>query len=127
MRLHPLRRPAPRAFFLIDLIMAVAMASALIISFSVAIGSLRHAQRRMADQRAAVRRLDQALLVLQSGGNADPQLQIERLADGPADCVWVRVSFPPPATQPGCDCGARGIAALPQNKFFSRASGFLRE
>ena len=69
---HPPARRAARAFLMMDLLMALAIATAVIVALAVATGSLHRAERRMADSRAANRRLEQGLLTLQSGGTADP-------------------------------------------------------
>jgi hypothetical protein len=94
MRRTSRRRPgrAAPAFLMVDLLMAVAIAGALILSLGVAVGTFRRAERRMTDTRAANRRLEQALLTLQAGGTADPELQIERLTNGPGNRVWVRLA-----------------------------------
>jgi hypothetical protein len=86
------RRAAP-AFMLMDLMMALAIGGATILSLAVAVGSFRRAERRMADSRAADRRLEQALLTLQTGGTLDPELRMERLGEGPAHRVWIRLSL----------------------------------
>jgi len=47
----------------------------------------------MADSRAGTRRLETALVALQTGGIADPDIKMERLPGGIADRVWVRLSM----------------------------------
>jgi hypothetical protein len=93
MNYRSLHRSVPRAFLLMDLLMAVTIAAAVLLSLSVAVGTLHRAQRQMAQQRADARRLELALFTLQSGGKADPDFQMERLADAPANHVWVRLSL----------------------------------
>jgi hypothetical protein len=80
-----------------DLMMALAIATAVLLSLSVAMGAFRRAERGMADARADYRRLEQGLLTLQTGGTLAPDLRSERLGDGPANHVWVRLSLRPSA------------------------------
>ena len=89
----PRRRPA-RAFMFMDLMLALAITTAVLLSLSEAMGAFRRAERGMADARADSRRLEQGLLTLQTGGAPDPELRAERLGDGPANRVWVRLSLP---------------------------------
>ena len=92
--LPPFRlRRSPRAYMMIELILAMLIAAALLMSLVAAVGKLHRAERQMADSRAATRRLEAALVALQAGGTADPDLQIERLPGGTADRVWVRLSM----------------------------------
>jgi hypothetical protein len=80
-----------------DLLLAVTIAAAILLSLSLAVGTLHRAQQQMAQQRADARRLESALFTLQSGGKAAPEFQIERLADAPANRAWVRLSLRQPA------------------------------
>jgi hypothetical protein len=82
-----------RAFMLLDMVLAVGIATVLLISLSVAVGTHRRAERRMAEARAVNRQLEAGLLALQSGGKADPDLRVERLGNGPDNRVWVRVAL----------------------------------
>jgi hypothetical protein len=87
---------------MIELLVALLIAMALLISLIVAVGKLHRAERQMADSRAATRRLEAAFVTLQSGGTADPDLLMERLPGGSADRAWVRLSMrlnEPTATQ----------------------------
>jgi hypothetical protein len=86
-------RRAGRGFLMVDLLIAVAIGGAVLISLGLAVGTLQRGERRMADSRADSRRLEESLLTLQAGGNADPALKIERLGEGPEKRVWVRVSL----------------------------------
>ena len=86
------RRPA-RAFMFVDLMLALTISAAVLLSLSVAVGNFRRAERGMADTRADYRRLEQGLLTLQTGGTLDADLRMERVGDGPANHVWVRVSL----------------------------------
>jgi type II secretory pathway pseudopilin PulG len=98
-----------RGFMLLDMMLAMGIATAVLLSLSVAVGTFRRAERRMADARALDRRLETALLTLQSGGKADPDLLIERLGEGPDHRAWVRVSLrsaaPPAAPPTGPEAG----------------------
>jgi hypothetical protein len=82
-----------RGFLLVDLVVAITIAGAVIASLAVAVGTLRRAERRMDGARADCRRLEESLLALQSGGKAEGDLQVERLGEGPAHRVWVRLSL----------------------------------
>jgi hypothetical protein len=86
-----------------ELILAMLIATALLMSLVIAIGKLHGAELQLADSRAAARRLESALVALQSGGAADPDLQIERLPGAVAGHAWVRLSLPPraPGSAPG--------------------------
>jgi hypothetical protein len=114
-----IRRPrhfAPRAFLMVDLLMAVSIAAAVLLALSVAVGTLHRAQRQMYQQRADARRLEAALFTLQSGGKADPQLQLERLAAAaPPNRVWVRLSLPQP-TPNGNAARASLVGLVPADK-----------
>jgi len=85
---------------LMDIMVALFIAAALLMSLAAAVGKLHRSQRQMADSRAATRRLEQALIALQAGAAPDPQLQIERLPDNLPGRVWVRLSLP---ALPGID------------------------
>jgi hypothetical protein len=111
------QRTTRRAFLLLDLLTAVAIAGAVLLSLSVAVGTLYRAQQKMARQRGDARLLDAALLTLQTGGKADAQLQIERLASPPPppDRAWVRISFrqsTPDANAPHASL----VGLIPANK-----------
>ena len=86
-------RSAGRAFLMVDLLIAVAIGGAVLVSLALAVGMLRRAEHRMADSRADYRRLEESLLTLQAGGQADRELKMERLAEGPEARVWVRLSL----------------------------------
>ena len=87
-----------RGIFLMDLLVAMAMAIALLMAMTVAISTLHRGERRLAESRAGTRRLEAALWTLQAGGVPDAQVAVERLpGDRPDRRVWVRVSLP--ATQ----------------------------
>jgi hypothetical protein len=108
---RPLRNPGRRAFMMVDLLLAVSIAAAVLLSLSVAVATLHRAQRQMAQQRADARRLEAALFTLQTGGNIDPQCQIERLAaNAPPNRAWVRVSLP--KNTPGANSGRASLVGL---------------
>jgi hypothetical protein len=88
-------RRAARAFMAMDLLIALAAATAFLLSLSVALGAYRRAERGMAEARADCRRLEQGLLALQIGGTPDSELRTERLGNGPANLVWIRLTLPP--------------------------------
>jgi Tfp pilus assembly protein PilW len=91
------RRGHPRGIFLMDLMIALVMATALLMAMTVAVSALTRDERQMADTRAAARRLEMALAALQSGRAADAGVTIQRLpADPVGGEVWVRVSLPAP-------------------------------
>lgn len=92
----------PRGFFLMDITVGLVIAAALLLALSVSVGRLHRAQQQMAHSREAARRLEESLLRLQNGGKLDQRIQFERLSDGPAGHVWVRLSLPPaaPSEQP---------------------------
>jgi len=83
-----------RGFFMIDGTVAIVIATALLISFTIAVGGFRRAERRLADDRAAARRLEDNLLALQHGDKADPDLPVERLPGAVGSNAWVRISTP---------------------------------
>ncbi len=84
-----------RAFMFMDLMIALAIAALVLLSLSEAMGMFRKAERGLADARADSRRLEQGLLTLQTGDKLDPDLRAQRLGNGPANQVWVRLSLPP--------------------------------
>ena len=104
-------------FMLMDLMVALLIAGALLMSLTAAVGKLHRSERQMAESRAAARRLEQALIALQTGpataasrppveanaapGTLDPDVHVERLPGTLAGRVWVRLSVP---------VGAPGIA-----------------
>ncbi len=95
MKCHRLKRPAARrGIFMVDAVVGITIAVALLISFSIAVGSLHKGERKLADERAAARRLEDNLIALQTGGKADPALPLERLPGSVAGKAWVRISTP---------------------------------
>jgi hypothetical protein len=79
---------------MLDGTMAILIATALLVSFGVAVGGFRRAERKLADDRAAARRLEDNLLALQRGEKAEPELPVERMPGTVAGSVWVRISTP---------------------------------
>jgi hypothetical protein len=78
---------------LMDLMVALGMATALILMVALSVGALHRAERRLADARATNRHLEEAMLTLQNGGGLDPAVNVERLGTGPANGVWVRLTL----------------------------------
>ena len=109
---------------LLDMMMALGIATAVLLSLSVAVGTFRRAERRMADARALDRRLETALLTLQAGGRADPDLRVERLGDGPGQRVWVRLSVGPGAAPAVSQTGPEPAGPAP-NPVLSLNGGAL--
>ncbi len=108
-------RRSARAFMFMDLMIALTIATAVLLSLSVALGTYRRAERGMADARADYRRLEQGLLTLQTGGTLDTELRAERLGTGPANRVWVRLSLPKSAL-PRNQNGISLVGLVPADK-----------
>jgi hypothetical protein len=79
---------------MLDAAMAVLIATALLISFTLAVGSLRRSEQRLSEQRSTARRLEENMLRMQAGGACEPDLVVERLPGAIAGNSWIRISTP---------------------------------
>jgi hypothetical protein len=81
-----------RGVIIMDVLVALGIAAVLLTSFSIAAGAFQRDERRLAATRANYRHLEASLFALQSGGQVDSDIRIEKLDNGPTGRVWVRVS-----------------------------------
>jgi len=99
-------------FMMLDSLLAVLIATALLISLTIAIGTMRRSERRMADDRAASRRLEDAMTALQTSGKIDAGIQREDLPGAPAGYTWVRLTIPAQPRQPAVSL----VGLVPQHQ-----------
>lgn len=86
-------REGAAAFMLTEMAFSLAIALVLLMVFSASVAKLRGAERQLADERAAQRRLEGVLLTMQNGGKVEEGVAVERLVTAaPAGRMWVRVS-----------------------------------
>lgn len=83
-----------RGYLMLDATMAVLIAAALILSFSIAVGTMRRGERKLSEQRSAARRLEENMLRMQAGESREPDLVLEQLPGAFGGNVWVRLSTP---------------------------------
>jgi hypothetical protein len=89
------RRRRQRGFLAVDAVIGIGIVLVLLMMLSAAIAKERHAERGMADRRAAVRQAETALFELQAGEAAPPGVRMEKLPDAaPAGYAWMRVTEP---------------------------------
>ena len=95
---------SPRAFMLMDLVVALMIAVALLMSLTAAVAKLHRSERQMADSRAATRRLEQALIALQSVTRASrPPAEADPAATPAAPQTSIEASAPRPPTPAALD------------------------
>ena len=94
----PKLSPTPqrrRGAFLMEAIFALGVATVILFAMSSSVGRLHKTQLQLSQRRAAIRRVETGLLMLQSGQPADQDLILERLpTTAPAGKIWVRLSTP---------------------------------
>ncbi len=108
--LPPNHRRPTRGFLVMDAMVGIAMASALLLAFTGAFFYQAQAEKKLAAIRASARLAESALLSFQSGGTLPPEARIEKLTDvappPPPGYTWVRLTLPATPT-PFCQSNPR--------------------